>query len=207
MADDDLSGLIDRIRYAIGFLKGFFSAIVTEGIKEAERILEQKWPEPPNIKMEPAGQGGISIVATAPSSIVEDSNEPLGTVARHAHGSRQATPSNQRAIAAVTGKQARMVGRQKLGDRLVTLINDPRASKSGVCPVCEALEGMTFTLTEFQQLVPLHPHCKCKWVPLVGGPGERKASVDMDDAGDVIMQKVSARVPELWDEFVKDWKH
>lgn len=155
---DELSGLISRIRYAIGFLKGFFSALVTDGIKEAERILEERWPEPPNIVMQPAA-GGLHIIVTAPASIAEETGEQLGTVARHAHAVRRVTPSQQREIAMASSKQARVSGRQKLGDRLVTLINDPRASKSGVCPVCEALEGMTFTLTEFQQLVPLHPHC------------------------------------------------
>jgi SPP1 gp7 family putative phage head morphogenesis protein len=36
-----------------------------------------------------------------------------------------------------------------------------------VCPKCEALEGRTFSIEEARGVIPVHPNCRCAWVPLV----------------------------------------
>ena len=36
-----------------------------------------------------------------------------------------------------------------------------------VCPECAALEGQTFDLDDARGMLPLHPNCRCAWVPAV----------------------------------------
>lgn len=43
---------------------------------------------------------------------------------------------------------------------------------SRVCPECERLEGRTYTLDEARGIIPVHPNCRCAWIPVVrGGSG------------------------------------
>ena len=39
------------------------------------------------------------------------------------------------------------------------------AGDDRVCPECEEMEGKTFTVDEARGLIPLHPNCRCTWVP------------------------------------------
>lgn len=39
-----------------------------------------------------------------------------------------------------------------------------------VCPKCQALEGQTFTLAQARGLIPVHPNCRCAWLPVVKNP-------------------------------------
>lgn len=36
-----------------------------------------------------------------------------------------------------------------------------------VCPQCAALEGETYTVDEARGMIPLHPNCRCTWIPKV----------------------------------------
>lgn len=36
-----------------------------------------------------------------------------------------------------------------------------------VCPKCEELEGQTFTPAEARGVIPVHPNCRCAWVPKI----------------------------------------
>lgn len=36
-----------------------------------------------------------------------------------------------------------------------------------VCPECEALNGRVYDLDSAQGLIPLHPNCRCTWIPVV----------------------------------------
>jgi len=40
------------------------------------------------------------------------------------------------------------------------------AEDDDVCPACEALEGRSFSLEEASGMIPLHPNCRCAWIPL-----------------------------------------
>lgn len=40
------------------------------------------------------------------------------------------------------------------------------AGDSRVCPICEALEGEVFTISEARGVIPLHPSCRCAWAPV-----------------------------------------
>jgi SPP1 gp7 family putative phage head morphogenesis protein len=36
-----------------------------------------------------------------------------------------------------------------------------------VCPQCEALEGNTYSVDEARGIIPVHPNCRCTWIPKV----------------------------------------
>lgn len=39
------------------------------------------------------------------------------------------------------------------------------AGDDRVCPKCSALEGKTFTVKEARGVIPVHPSCRCSWIP------------------------------------------
>lgn len=41
------------------------------------------------------------------------------------------------------------------------------AGDDHVCPLCEEMEGKTFTIDEARGMIPLHPNCRCTWIPSV----------------------------------------
>jgi SPP1 gp7 family putative phage head morphogenesis protein len=36
-----------------------------------------------------------------------------------------------------------------------------------VCPLCRAIEGRTYTIAEARGMLPLHPNCRCTWLPVL----------------------------------------
>lgn len=43
------------------------------------------------------------------------------------------------------------------------------AGDDRVCPVCQDLEGEVFRIKEAKGLIPVHPRCRCTWVPVERG--------------------------------------
>lgn len=41
------------------------------------------------------------------------------------------------------------------------------AGDDKVCPECEALEGREYTIQEARGLIPVHPNCRCTYIPVV----------------------------------------
>lgn len=41
------------------------------------------------------------------------------------------------------------------------------ADDSRVCPTCASLQGNTYTLAEARGRIPIHPRCRCSWIPIV----------------------------------------
>jgi SPP1 gp7 family putative phage head morphogenesis protein len=41
------------------------------------------------------------------------------------------------------------------------------AGDDRVCPECEAMEGKTFSMDEAHGMIPLHPNCRCTWIPKI----------------------------------------
>jgi len=57
---------------------------------------------------------------------------------------------------------------QRLGvERLGVKIEWSTAGDLRVCPQCASMEGQVFTVAEARGLIPLHPGCRCAWVPHV----------------------------------------
>jgi SPP1 gp7 family putative phage head morphogenesis protein len=54
-----------------------------------------------------------------------------------------------------------LLGVEKLG----ILAEWSTAGDDLVCPRCSAKEGQTFTIDEARGLIPLHPNCRCAWIP------------------------------------------
>lgn len=44
------------------------------------------------------------------------------------------------------------------------------AGDDQVCPDCQALEGKTYKMDEARGLIPLHPNCRCAWLPVIESP-------------------------------------
>lgn len=36
-----------------------------------------------------------------------------------------------------------------------------------VCPICKGLHGRTYTLAEARGVIPVHPQCRCAWLPVL----------------------------------------
>jgi SPP1 gp7 family putative phage head morphogenesis protein len=41
------------------------------------------------------------------------------------------------------------------------------AGDNRVCPQCEELEGQTFTIADARGVIPVHPNCRCAWLPVI----------------------------------------
>jgi SPP1 gp7 family putative phage head morphogenesis protein len=41
------------------------------------------------------------------------------------------------------------------------------AGDGQVCPECQALEGKVFSVSEASGVIPVHPNCRCAWLPVV----------------------------------------
>lgn len=50
------------------------------------------------------------------------------------------------------------------------------AGDGKVCPTCAALEGRVFKIAEARGLIPVHPRCRCSWVP--ANVGENQSDRD-----------------------------
>ena len=41
------------------------------------------------------------------------------------------------------------------------------AGDDRVCQVCQSLEGQVFTVEEARGIIPVHPNCRCAWIPFI----------------------------------------
>lgn len=46
------------------------------------------------------------------------------------------------------------------------------AGDDSVCPECEDLEGKVFSISESRGVIPVHPNCRCAFIPVVLDPKE-----------------------------------
>lgn len=59
--------------------------------------------------------------------------------------------------------------KQWVVDGLQVVAEFVTAGDEGVCPICAALEGNIYSLEEAENLIPVHPQCRCVVVPVVKG--------------------------------------
>lgn len=45
------------------------------------------------------------------------------------------------------------------------------AQDNAVCPRCQELEGKVYTIEEAEGVIPVHPNCRCAWLPVVDAEG------------------------------------
>ena len=41
------------------------------------------------------------------------------------------------------------------------------AGDQRVCPICKELAGRTYTIAEARGVIPVHPQCRCAWLPVI----------------------------------------
>lgn len=59
----------------------------------------------------------------------------------------------------------------ELGAEGVTIMSEfATAGDAAVCPKCEALEGTEYTIQEAHGIIPVHPNCRCAWLPVIKNP-------------------------------------
>jgi SPP1 gp7 family putative phage head morphogenesis protein len=62
--------------------------------------------------------------------------------------------------------EGQLDGFEEIGiDKLGIKAEWSTAGDDRVCPKCAPLEGVTFTVAEARGLIPLHPNCRCAWIP------------------------------------------
>lgn len=47
------------------------------------------------------------------------------------------------------------------------------AGDDRVCPLCSAESGRVYTLAQARGLIPLHPNCRCAWIPTTAPPSRK----------------------------------
>ena len=57
-------------------------------------------------------------------------------------------------------------------DEVTAEVEFVTAGDDRVCPICEALSGRIFSIDEARGVIPVHPNCRCAWVPVVRPPTE-----------------------------------
>lgn len=48
------------------------------------------------------------------------------------------------------------------------------AQDNKVCPKCASLEGKIYTISEAQGVIPVHPNCRCAWLPVVSDDSSKE---------------------------------
>lgn len=51
-------------------------------------------------------------------------------------------------------------------DQVTTKAEFTTAGDSRVCPTCSAMEGNVYNISEARGLIPVHPLCRCAWLPV-----------------------------------------
>lgn len=66
--------------------------------------------------------------------------------------------------------QATLNGYEEAGiEGVETRAEFATAGDGDVCPECEALEGKVYSIQESRGVIPVHPNCRCAWIPVVEG--------------------------------------
>lgn len=67
------------------------------------------------------------------------------------------------------------------------------AQDDRVCPDCAALEGNRFSLEEARGIIPVHPQCRCAWLPVtpLGSSAMSAAQAPAEDVGATMSGRVA----------------
>lgn len=60
-------------------------------------------------------------------------------------------------------------------DGVTNLAEHLTAGDRRVCPICRGLAGKTYTIEDARGRIPVHPNCRCTWVPIRSGKAPRAA--------------------------------
>lgn len=63
-------------------------------------------------------------------------------------------------------------------DASVTVLVEFSTAQDGrVCPECESLAGQRYSVREARGVIPVHPRCRCTWVPVPPGSGSQRGGL------------------------------
>ena len=101
----------------------------------------------------------------------------------HGYSPAKIAREMQKSIGSLTRTRARMIARteiisahaegqldsfERLGVEEVGIMAEwTTAGDERVCPECGALEGEVMTIDEARGMIPLHPNCRCDWLPAI----------------------------------------
>lgn len=71
--------------------------------------------------------------------------------------------------------------RHRMGDA-EELLQFATAGDNLVCPECEDMEGQIFTIEEAEGVIPVHPNCRCAWIPIREPSGRFNKRLGVEDA-------------------------
>lgn len=64
--------------------------------------------------------------------------------------------------------EGQLLAMDKLGVKsLGVMVEWSTAGDDAVCPECEDMEGQVFSIADAYGMLPLHPNCRCAWIPAV----------------------------------------
>jgi len=64
------------------------------------------------------------------------------------------------------------------------------AGDDRVCEECEPMEGQIFTVEEARGLIPLHPNCRCTWIPAESDTAKEAMEAGIAAAGDLSAEAI-----------------
>jgi SPP1 gp7 family putative phage head morphogenesis protein len=70
--------------------------------------------------------------------------------------------------------EGQLDGFEELGIDELGMLAEWSIADDGACPLCRPRAGQVYTVAEARGLIPLHPGCRCAWVPSVAGKPKRQ---------------------------------
>lgn len=115
------------------------------------------------------------------ATVAQQLNRHLSEGLAHGWSPTKIARTMNKSIGSLTRTRARMIARTEiinahaegqldsfelLGvDKLGVMAEWSTADDDRVCAECAGMEGETFTVKEARGLIPLHPNCRCAWMP------------------------------------------
>lgn len=107
----------------------------------------------------------------------------LATSMAHGWGVEQTAKALVKAVDAIGITRARMIARtetmsahadatlnsyEDAGIEGVNVLSEFSSSRDNkVCPRCQELEGQRYSIEEARGVIPVHPNCRCAWLPVI----------------------------------------
>lgn len=199
--DSNVDTVISGIRRMDRGITEAIRQSLDEAIVDAHRELSGDWPSVLREERAAGVAAGGKVVRGGLSPQERSRRELLATTvahaksheAKHSHGGNRAyrrknkvvVPKRAAFLASVPKKKSAAVQSR---DPLMTIVT---MGDEKVCPVCEEMEGITYTLEEAQEIIPIHINCRCAVVP---AQDKRFNAVVPDDPAEVIARFLTRRL-------------
>lgn len=175
--------------YRRGHLNAYLSSKQAElfdelgvGQQSAEEFLRSAFLQPETLsKIQLLGTRSFEELKGFNAAMAQELNRILAQGIAEGRNPRQVARTMRESITSLTRRRAETIARteiinahaegqldafSRLGvDELGVVAEWSTAGDRRVCPACESMEGETFSIEEARGLIPLHPNCRCTWIP------------------------------------------